>query len=77
MDQAFTNNLLPAQSNIYGSDHEMLILRKGLIVLSWLRLTGLDRLRGQYEDLGEIGAALIKYMLITVPVVSEPTWANT
>lgn len=73
MDQALTNNLLPAQSNIYGSDHEMLILRKGLIVLSWLRLTGLDRLQGQYEDLSKIASELIKYMLIIVPVVSEPT----
>lgn len=76
MAQALTSNLLPAQSNIHGSDHETLILRKGLIVLSWLRLTALDRLHGQYEDLSKIASELIKCMLIIVPVVSEHTGAN-
>lgn len=76
MAQALTNNLLPVQSNIHRSNHETLILRKELTVLSRLKLTVLNRLHGQYEDLSKIASEFIKYMMIIVPVVSEHTWAN-
>lgn len=56
--------------------HESSVLRKGLIVLSWPMLTGLDRLWGQYEDLSKIASELIKYMLIIGPALSEHLSAN-